>query len=513
MNIPICEHKNDAKNMSIRYEQYKNITQKAADFNNAAAVLGWDQEVYMPEKGFVFRGRQLATLASQAHELITSEAYGNLLQELANEESLSDEQQQNVRISQEDFEKNKKLSPAFVEQLTAQSTTSFSAWIDARNKNDFSVYAPELAKMIVLKKQQADLYGYEQHPYDTLLDDYEKGATVAMLDPIFKNVREELQPVLNTILNASQVNDDFFFQQFDKQKQFDFSMDVLRKMGYDFGAGRQDFSEHPFTTSFAPTDVRVTTRVNENDYSSLLWSSIHEGGHALYEQGLSEEQYGLPLGAAASLSIHESQSRLWENCVGRCLDFWTYFYPQLQTCFPAQLNNVSTEDFYKGMNKVQPSLIRTEADELTYHFHVMIRYEIEKALFSNDIKAKDLAAVWNEYYQKYLGISSDDDRKGVLQDVHWSHGSFGYFPTYSLGSFYAAQFFAEANKQLGNLNEQITNGNFDNLLQWLRRNIHQYGRRYRSEELCKKVTGKPLDFTAFLDYAKAKYSEIYGVMI
>ena len=499
--------------MSTKYEQYKNISQKAADFNNAAAVLGWDQEVYMPEKGFEFRGRQLATLASQAHELVTSEAYGNLLQELAEDGTLDDVQHQNVRISLEDFEKNKKLSASFVEQLTTQSTASFSAWIEARNKNNYAFYAPQLEKMIELKKQQAELYGYEQHPYDALLDDYEKGATVAMLDPIFKKVREELQPLLNKITEAEQVHDDFFYQQFDKQKQFDFSMAVLRKMGYDLKAGRQDLSEHPFTTSFASTDVRVTTRVSEQDYTSLLWSSIHEGGHALYEQGLPSAEYGLPLGAAASLSIHESQSRLWENCVGRSLDFWKYFYPQLQESFPEQLKKLSVEDFYKGMNKVQPSLIRTEADELTYHFHVMIRYEIEKALFSNEIKAKDLAAVWNEYYQKYLGVSSDDDKKGVLQDVHWSHGSFGYFPTYSLGSFYAAQFFDAANKELKELPTQITSGDFEQLLLWLRKNIHQYGRRYRSEELCKKITGKPLDFSSFMDYAKKKYSAIYGIMI
>ena len=256
--------------MSTKYEQYKNISQKAADFNNAAAVLGWDQEVYMPEKGFEFRGRQLATLASQAHELVTSTAYGNLLQELAGDGNLDDVQHQNVRISLEDFEKNKKLSASFVEQLTTQSTASFSAWIEARSKNNYAIYAPQLEKMIELKKQQAELYGYEQHPYDALLDDYEKGATVAMLDPIFKNVREELQPLLNKITEAEQVNDDFFYQQFDKQKQFDFSMEVLRKMGYDLKAGRQDLSEHPFTTSFAPTDVRVTTRVSEQDYTSLL---------------------------------------------------------------------------------------------------------------------------------------------------------------------------------------------------------------------------------------------------
>ena len=499
--------------MNNKYQQYQNITQKAADFNNAAAVLGWDQEVYMPEKGFAFRGRQLATLASQAHELVTSEAYGTLLQELSNAGDLADEQSRNVQISLEDYEKNKKLSTAFVEQLTAQSTASFSAWIEARNKNDYAVYAPELAKMVELKKQQAALYGYEQHPYDALLDDYEKGATVSMLDPVFKNVREQLQPILDAITKAPQVEGGFFFQQFDKHTQFDFSMDVLRRMGYDLAAGRQDLSEHPFTTSFAPTDVRVTTRVNENDYSSLLWSTIHEGGHALYEQGLPEEQYGMPLGAAASLSIHESQSRLWENCVGRSLAFWKYFYPQLQTYFPKQLTNINTEEFYKGMNKVQPSLIRTEADEDTYHFHVMIRYQIEKALLSNEIDVKDLSAVWNDHYQKYLGVSSDDDKKGILQDVHWSHGSFGYFPTYSLGSFYAAQFYAEASKELPDLSSQIEAGRFDNLLQWLRKNIHRYGRRYTSEALCENITGKPLDFSAFLVYAKAKYSGIYGVTL
>jgi len=494
------------------YEKYQQITQKAADYNNAAAVLGWDQEVYMPRKGFTFRGRQLATLASHAHELVTSETYGNLLLELSAKE-LSEEQAHNVRISLEDYEKNKKLDTAFVEKLTAQSTDSFSAWISARNKNDYSIYSSELEKMVNLKKQQADLYGYEGHPYNALLDDYEKGATVGIIAPIFKTVRDQLHALLGSITNAKQVDDAFFYQNFPKDKQVDFSIEVLKTMGYDLDAGRQDISEHPFTTSFAPTDVRVTTRVDENDYSSLLWSSIHEGGHALYEQGLSESQYGMPLGAATSLSIHESQSRLWENCVGRSMDFWKFFYPRLQSAFPHQLQNTTAVDFYKGMNKVQPSLIRTESDELTYHFHVMIRYEIEKAILSNEIKLKDLAGVWNEYYQKYLGVSADDDKKGILQDVHWSHGSFGYFPTYSLGSFYAAQFFEHATKEISGLPQQIEKGNFNTLLQWLSKNIHQYGRKYRSEELCRKITGKPLDLNAFLHYATTKYSGIYDVDI
>lgn len=491
------------------YNQYKEITQKAADFNYAAAVLGWDQEVYMPTKGFPYRGRQLATLATQAHELLTSEAYGSMLQELAGSNDLNEEQQNNIRLSLEDFEKNRKLSSDFVEKLTQQTSNSYSAWIEARKRNDFSVYAPELEKMLALKKEQAQLYGYDSHPYDALLDDYEKGATVAMLDPIFSKVKEELSPLIKQIRQGEQVNDDFFNKGFERQKQFDFSLEVLRRMGYDFEGGRQDYSEHPFTTSFAPTDVRVTTRVDENDLASLLWSSIHEGGHALYEQGLPEDQYGMPLGAAVSLSIHESQSRLWENCVGRGLPFWKFFLPVLKQRFLEQLKNVAPEDIYIAANRVSSSLIRTEADELTYHFHVMIRYEIEKLLISGEIRTKDLAGIWNEYYQKYLGVSSPDDLQGVLQDVHWSHGSFGYFPTYSLGSFYAAQFFEQARKDINGLQDQITNGDFKELLSWLRQNIHQYGRRFRSEELCNRITGRGLDFASFMKYATEKYTSIY----
>jgi carboxypeptidase Taq len=252
--------------------------------------------------------------------------------------------------------------------------------------------------------------------------------------------------------------------------------------------------------------------VNEHDYSSLLWSTIHEGGHALYEQGLPEEQYGLPLGAAASLAVHESQSRLWENCVGRGLDFWTFFFPKLQQYFPEQLGSVTVNDFYKGMNKVQPSLVRTEADEVTYHFHVLIRYEIEKALIGGTLEVADLPAAWNAAYEKYLGVRPPDDKQGVLQDVHWSHGSFGYFPTYSLGSFYAAQYFEQATKDVAGLQAQLSKGQTAELLQWLRRNIHVHGRRFTSEELCARVTGRGLDFTSFMHYIEQKYRQIYGLV-
>lgn len=495
------------------YDRYQEISQKAADLNYAAAVLGWDQETYMPPKGFAARGRQLATLATQAHALLTSDEYHKVLQELSGADGLTSEQAANVQLSIEDFEKASRLPDAFVEELTQATSTSLNAWSQARKANDYSIYAPQLARMIVLKKKQADLYGYAAHPYDALLDDYEKGASVAMLDRVFAQVRESLPPLLDAVKNQIQVQDSFFHHHYPKDGQWQFSMDVLKAMGYDFEAGRQDYSEHPFTTSFAPSDVRVTTRVDEEHFASLLWSSIHEGGHALYEQGLPESQYGMPLGAAASLSIHESQSRIWENCIGRSLSFWKHFYPPLQKLFPQQLGNTSLQQFYAGMNKVAPFLIRTEADELSYHFHVMIRYEIEKGLLEGSISTEELRDAWNAKYQQYLGLTPPDDVRGILQDIHWSHGSFGYFPTYSLGSFYAAQFWEEAQQQIPGLVAQVEAGSFDALLQWLRQNIHQYGRRYRSEELCERITGRPLDFNAFLQYARSKYAVIYDVSL
>lgn len=495
------------------YKQYVEITQKAADLGYASAVLGWDQEVYMPPKGFPYRGRQLATLASLAHDMLTSESYGNLLEELSGRGDLDTSQVDNIRLSREDYLKSKKLSTSFVAKITEQTSAGYDAWIKARKENSFALYAAELSKMIALKIEQAHLYGYEHHPYDALMDDYEKGATVAMLDPVFADVKKQLPALLDSIKNTQQVDDTFLQRYYNKDRQWEFSIDVLKKIGYDFGAGRQDLSEHPFTTSFAPEDVRVTTRVDEHDFASLLWSSIHEGGHALYEQGLPSSQYGLPLGAAASLAVHESQSRLWENCVGRGVHFWQHFYPQLQKSFVVQLNDITLEQFYKGINKVQPSLIRTEADELTYHFHVLIRYEIEKALISKELDTAGLADAWNRAYHRYLGQTPPDDKQGVLQDVHWAHGSFGYFPTYSLGSFYAAQYYAQARKEIPGLEELHGQGDFSRLLQWLREKIHMHGRRYRSSELCEMVTGEGLNFNAFMQYARDKYRNIYEINV
>lgn len=497
----------------MSYQQYQEITQKAADLNNAAALLSWDQETYMPVNGYAARGRQLATLAALAHSTLTSDEYGKLLQELNASDPGDEQAQANVRLSWEDYEKNAKLPESFVAEMSEAASRAFHAWVQARKQNKFSLFAAELEHTITLKKRQADLYGYQDHPYDALLDDYEKGASTALLEPIFAGLRRDLPPLMQAIAGAEQVDDSFLLKHYPREEQWAFSLELLKIIGYDFEAGRQDYSEHPFSTSFSSKDVRITTRVNENDLASLLWSSIHEAGHALYEQGLPDAQYGLPLGAATSLSIHESQSRLWENCVGRGISFWKYFYPALQTRFPQQLGDVSLEGFYAGMNKVSPSFIRTEADELSYHFHVMIRYEIEKLIMEGAVAVKDLPDLWNEKYRQYLGITPPDDQQGILQDVHWSHGSFGYFPTYSLGSFYAAQFWECAQLHMPDLKSEIEAGRFENLLGWLRKNIHQHGRLYRSEELCRRVTGKGLDVDAFLRYARNKYSAIYKLRI
>lgn len=491
------------------YAQYIDRMQKIADVKYSAAVLQWDQETYLPTKGADFRGRQLATLSEIAHQWFVEPALGQLLKDLHERNDLQADQQRNITLSLEDYEKQKKFSPAFIRRLSEASSRCFHSWLQARAANSFALFKDDLQHMVQLKKEEAELAGYEKHPYNALLDQYEKGATVALLDRVFSEVRVPLKEILDRIAGRPQVDDAFLRGDYPRQKQWDFGMTLIRKLGFDFEAGRQDLSEHPFTTSFNPQDVRITTRIDDHDFSHMTWSCIHETGHALYEQGLPTQYYGLPLGEYASLSIHESQSRLWENNVGRSRNWWKTTYPHLQTLFPSQLKTTSLEQFYQGINRVQPSLIRTEADEVSYHFHVMIRYELEKQLIQGSLSVADIPSWWNENYKAWLGVTVPDDKRGCLQDVHWSHGSFGYFPTYSLGSFYAAQFFASAGKQLPGLYETIGEGQTAPLLDWLREKIHRHGRCYTSEELCLHATGKPLDINYFLTYLLDKYGNIY----
>lgn len=495
--------------MNELYNRYKTKLQKIADVKYASAVLQWDQETYLPPKGNDTRGRQLATLNEIAHQQFTEDATGELLQELLSKNDLTDKQRKNVELSMDDYTKNKKLSSEFVRKMSETVHKSFHAWIQARKDNSFKTFQWPLHELIQLKKQEADMLGYEQHPYNALMNDFDKGLTVGIVDKVFAELKPELATLLDSIKSKEQVDDAFLLQHYPKDQQWQLGLELLKQMHFDFDAGRQDISEHPFTINFNNSDVRVTTRIDENDLSNMTWSCLHEGGHALYEQGLPAEEYGLPLSEYCSLSIHESQSRLWENCVGRGLPYWQHNMQLVKKIFPEQLKNVSAGDFYKGINKVQPSLIRTEADEVTYHFHVMIRYEIEKMLIDGSIETKDIPAYWDEHYQKYLGVTVPDDKRGCLQDVHWSHGSFGYFATYSLGSLYAAQFFESYCRHNKNFETELASGNSSNLLAWLRQQIHGHGRYYTSEELCKKVTGEPLNGKYFMNYATKKFEGIY----
>ena len=494
------------------YKVYVDRMQKIADIKYSAAVLEWDQETYLPPKGAAARSRQLASLSEIAHEWLTAPALGELLQELQQRGNLEADQRRNIELSLEDYDKQKKFSPAFIRRLSETSSRSFHSWIRARGANSFSLFKTDLQEMVALKKEEAELAGYEQHPYNALLDNFEKDCTTSLLDQVFSTVRAPLKNLLDRIAARPQVDDSFLHDVYPRNLQWDFGLDLIRRLGFDFEAGRQDLSEHPFTTSFNARDVRITTRIDENNFNHMTWSCIHETGHALYEQGLPDEYYGLPLGEFASLSIHESQSRLWENNVGRSLSWWKPIYPRLQAVFPQSFAGVSVELFYKAINKAAPSLIRTEADEVSYHFHVMIRYELEKRLIDGSLDVADIPAWWKENYQTWLGVDVPDDKRGCLQDVHWSHGSFGYFPTYSLGSFYAAQFYQSAVDQDVNIGDALREGHTAPLLAWLRTHIHRSGRRYRSEDLCRKATGKSLDIRYFLDYLLNKYVIIYDLL-
>lgn len=491
------------------YEQYKVKMNRIADVKNANALLQWDQETHLPPNGAKFRGQQITTLSEISHQLFSADDLGNLLQELLTKTDLSLQEKRNIELTFEDYTKNKKYTSEFVRAMADQTNKTFHAWISSRKQNSFALYENELDKLIQLKKQEADILGYEVHPYNALVNEYEKGCTVNLLDKTFTDLLPALKNLLNKITARPQVDDSFLQGNFPKQQQWDWGMYLVKQLNFDLESGRQDISEHPFSVSFNKYDVRITTRVDEADFSNMTWSCIHEVGHALYEQGLPEEFYGLPLGEPCSYSIHESQSRLWENSVGRSKAFWNHYFPVLANYFPQQFKEVNLEQFYKAINKVQPSLIRTEADEITYHFHVFIRYDLEKKLLEGSLTTRDIPAYWNEQYKQLLGVAVPDDKRGCLQDVHWSHGSFGYFPTYSLGSFYAAQFFATACLQNPNCETEMASGDLNGLLTWLRSNVHSKGRLYTSEELCKEITGKTLDVSFFVDYLLYKYAAIY----
>ncbi len=497
--------------MNQKYEDFAAQAKKISTIYSATGVLGWDQEVNMPANGASLRSDQLSILSGIAHELRTDQKYVDLIQSLLEDKTLNEVEKCNVRETWRSIDRGRKFSKEFVENLSKVISESFAAWHQAKAENKFEIFAPHLEKLVAIKKEEADIVGYKDHPYDALIDDYEPGTTVAEIDILFEDVKNQLVDFTKQILTKPKTNDSFFYQEFPHEDQRDFCKQLVTEMGYDFKSGRMDLAPHPFCIGFYPQDTRITYRYKTKDLSEIIWSVTHEGGHALYEQGMKMEFVGLPAAGAVSLAIHESQSRLWENNVSRSKEYWQHYMPVLQKYFPGKLDNVTPLDFYKACNKVESSLIRTNADEITYHFHIMIRYGIEKRLMDGTLSVNDLPKVWNESYKNYLGIDVPSDSEGCLQDVHWAHGSIGYFPTYSLGSFYAAQFFDAAKRDMPNLKQDIMEGKLLGLREWLRDNIHQHGMIFTADQLCKRVTGESLNFSHFMNYAKEKYTDIYSL--
>ncbi len=488
-----------------------------ADLGAASALLDWDQQTMMRPKSAESRSFQLGTLQALYHERVTSP---DLLRALDGAEAegsgpppfTEDTGVALLRETRREVERAVNLPTAFVKELAETTALAFQSWQQARADSAFSGFRDYLARVIDLKRREAAYIGYSASPYDALLDEYEPGQTEAMTATVFAGLREHTLQLLADLRRGGAAPDTaVLHRHYDKQKQWDFGIAVLDAMGFDFQAGRQDYSAHPFTTSFSSRDVRVTTRAYEDDLRSALFGTIHEGGHALYEQGIDPLLDRTALGSGTSLGIHESQSRLWENAIGRSVPFWRHWYPRLAAAFPEQLAGVSQEAFVRAINTVAPSFIRVEADEVTYNLHIILRFELETAILHGRLEVDDLPDAWNAKMLELLGITPSTAADGVLQDVHWSTGAIGYFPTYSLGNLYCAQILATLRQQFPDFDDRIGGGDLRFVREWLREHIHRFGRTYPAAELIQRVTGEPLNPAYFAQYLRGKYATLYGI--
>lgn len=493
---------------------YDQFLQRVRDIRIASAieaVLDWDSETYMPKRGAAHRAEQLALIAGVAHEKRTSDELGNLIAALEREGGGDEAQAANVRELRRSFDRAVKLPTALVKEIARRTTIAKPAWAEARKENQFARFAPHLEQLLELKRAVAEHVGWRSEPYDALMDEFEPGARAAEVQAVFDQVRPELVGLVQQIGQSPRQPDTALLaRDAPLAAQDRFSRTIAAAMGYDFSAGRLDVSTHPFCSGFTMQDVRITTRFDEKYLPASLFSVMHEVGHALYEQGFRPEHAFTPMAAAVSLGIHESQSRLWENIIGRSRPFWEHFMPSLREAFPG-FQGVSVEDWVFAINAVRPSFIRVEADEVTYGLHIMLRFDLERRLIANRLAVKDVPAAWNAGMQAFLGITPPTDAEGCLQDIHWSLGIFGYFPTYQLGNLYAAQFYEAARRALPELPQQVGRGELQPLLSWLRENIHQHGMRYRANELVKVVTGGELSPAPYLRYLNEKYRPLYGI--
>jgi carboxypeptidase Taq len=487
---------------------------------SVSAVLEWDERTMMPAAEAEYRADQTTLLSGMIHQRWTDDAFVAKVSELAANSPASDplgagtdgETAATIRRLKRLVDKKTKLPRRLVEELTRTAVLGQSAWEKARRENNFAQFQPWLEKTMELKRQQAEALGYQQSAYDALLDDYEPEELTSNVARVLADLREQLVPLVAAVRDSKCQPDTGLLKcNFPKSVQESFGKQAAEAIGFDFARGRLDVTAHPFCTTLGPHDCRITTRYDEHFFNAAFFGILHEAGHGIYEQGLPPDRFGLPLGEAVSLGIHESQSRLWENLVGRSRPFWQHFYAIAQQRFPAALGRASLDQFYFAVNDVRPSLIRVEADEATYNLHILIRFEMEQALLSGDLPVADAPAAWNHKYRQYLGIEPDSDADGILQDVHWAAGLVGYFPTYTLGNLYAAQFFATADRELGGLHAQFARGEFQPLRNWLREKIHRHGQHYSSAELVKRVTGRELSPAPLVAHLRAKYGELYGV--
>lgn len=494
-----------------KIQEFKEYLKNIEYLNSALGVLYWDMRVEIPKKGIPYRSEVLGYLSTEAYKLETSDKVRSFLEYFSGVEGLDKVASSMVENVKKNYEKTKKIPENRYREYVVLTSEAEAKWEEAKVNSDFNLFKPYLEKLVEFQKEMIGYWGCEGNKYNTLLDFYEPGFTVEKIDKVFGELRNAIIELLNKIKASGYTpNTKVLEGNFSKESQEGLAIHILKKMGYDFEAGRMDETMHPFTIGFNNKDVRITTHYYENDFTSALFSCIHEGGHGIYEQDIADELEGTTLGGGVSSGIHESQSRFYENILGRSREFWRGFYPKVISTYP-QFKAVDFEDFYRAINIVKPSLIRVDADELTYSLHIIIRYEIEKALINDEIKVEDLPRIWNEKYKEYLGIEPENDGVGVLQDVHWAGGDFGYFPSYALGNLYGAQFYYAMLRNMPSVMKDIENGEFGAIKEWLKENIHKHGGVYKPSELIKMVTGEELSAKYFIDYLNKKYGEIYNL--
>ncbi len=500
------------------YQNLFELSREAKVIEGIASHIGWDTETYMPTGAAAIRSEQRELLAGLAHERRTSRKYREALSKLVELKTgnivatgLPATQRAALREWHRDYRISTALPTAFVRNFTKLTSDAAVVWRQARSSNDFKNFAPWLQRLVDASRKKADLLGYQEHPYDALLDLYEPHMTTKDLTPLFGTLKNPVQKLLKHIQHAKAIDSRVLQGKFETTQQIDLANQLLKAIGYDLNHGRLDISTHPFSNASHPTDSRITTRIDHNNPSSSILAVLHEAGHGLYEQGLPIEEYGSPLGEAVSLGMHESQSRFWETRIGLSKPFWRFFLPIMQEVFPKQFKKASLLDVYRAVNKVEPSMIRVEADEVTYTLHVILRFEIELALIEGALKIKDIPEVWNAKMTESLGITPRNYAEGCLQDIHWSLGAFGYFPSYSLGNIYAGMLFSAFEKDFPKWQKSVEKGDFAFVRNWLTDNVHRHGRCYSSPDLIKRITGRKISVEPYVKYLESKYHDVYSL--